>query len=308
MLVVRLFRSILATAFLFGVVAQAAALEKRGVQLQEIKDYGPNPAGVSMFVYVPPGVRQNPAVLVAIHWCQGSAQGYADGTPYQSLAQEKKNFIIVYPSSPHQGGCWDVSSPQTLRHEGGGDSTSIANQIKYATQKYRADKSKVFVVGSSSGAMMTNVLAATYPELFSAATVYSGVPAGCFRSSSDKVDEWSQPCAKGEITKSRSAWAAIVKSSDSGTKRDSKKRPRMRIYHGADDAVLNPTNYKEEIKQWCGVFGYDEEKPKQKRNGDPQQGWNTSVFGEKLEAIWADATGHTVPCRGDDDMKWFGLG
>ncbi|KAK7537132.1 acetylxylan esterase A [Phyllosticta citribraziliensis] len=307
MLVVRLFRSILATVFLFGVAVQAAALAKRGVQLQEVKDYGPNSAGVSMFVYVPPGVRQNPAVLVAIHWCQGSAQGYADGTPYQKLAQQKKNFIIVYPSSPHQGGCWDVSSPQTLRHEGGGDSTSIANQIKYATSKYRADKSKVYVVGSSSGAMMTNVLAATYPELISAATVYSGVPAGCFRSTSEKVDEWSQPCAKGEVTKTRSAWAAMVRAMDSGATSES-KRPRMRIYHGADDAVLNPTNYREEIKQWCGVFGYDEDQPKQRKNGEPQQSWNTNVFGEKLEAVWADATGHTVPCRGDDDMKWFGLG
>ncbi|KAK8185183.1 acetyl xylan esterase [Phyllosticta capitalensis] len=306
MLVVRLFRSILATALLFGVVVQAAALERRGAPLQEIKDYGPNPAGVSMFVYAPPGLRQNPGLVVAIHWCQGSAQGYADGTPYQRLAQQRKNFLVVYPSSPHQGGCWDVSSPQTLRHDGGGDSTSIANQIKYAIDKYRVDKNKVFVLGSSSGAMMTNVLAATYPELISACTVYSGVPAGCFRSDSEKVDEWSQACAKGQITKSPSGWAASAKTMDAGATTDS-KRPRMKILHGADDAILNPSNFQEEVKQWCGVFGYEDDKPKSRKQQTPQQGWTTTSYGEKLESVFADKTGHTVPCRGEDDMKWFGL-
>jgi predicted peptidase len=42
-----------------------------------------------------------------------------------------------------------------LKHGGGGDSNAIANMVSYTLKKYNADPKKVFVTGSSSGAMMT---------------------------------------------------------------------------------------------------------------------------------------------------------
>jgi acetylxylan esterase len=42
-----------------------------------------------------------------------------------------------------------------LTHEGGGDSNTIANMVKWTLSEYKADAKKVFVTGSSSGAMMT---------------------------------------------------------------------------------------------------------------------------------------------------------
>jgi len=41
-------------------------------------------------------------------------------------------------------------------------------------------------------------MAATYPELFAAATAYSGVPAGCFASSANQADAWNSQCAQGK--------------------------------------------------------------------------------------------------------------
>lgn len=84
----------------------------------------------------------------------GSAQAYYSGTPYAQLA-EQYGFIVIYPSSPYSGTCWDVSSQAALTHNGGGDSNSIANMVTWTIQQYNADTSKVFVTGSSSGAMMT---------------------------------------------------------------------------------------------------------------------------------------------------------
>lgn len=59
------------------------------------------------------------------------------------------------------GTCWDVSSQKSLKHGGGGDSNAIANMVTYALKKYNADPKRVFVTGSSSGAMMT----VSYPSL-----------------------------------------------------------------------------------------------------------------------------------------------
>ena len=46
--------------------------------------------------------------------------------------------------------------------------------------------------------MMSNVLAATYPELIKAVSLYSGVPAGCFVSSSGGVAAWNNTCSGGQ--------------------------------------------------------------------------------------------------------------
>lgn len=84
----------------------------------------------------------------------GTAQAYYTGSPYAQLA-EKYGFIVIYPESPYSGTCWDVSSQSALTHNGGGDSNSIANMVTWTISQYKADTSKVFVTGSSSGAMMT---------------------------------------------------------------------------------------------------------------------------------------------------------
>jgi poly(3-hydroxybutyrate) depolymerase len=52
--------------------------------------------------------------------------------------------------------------------------------VNYAKQQYHVDTNRVYVSGVSSGAMMTNVLAAEYPDVFKASSAFMGVPAGCF--------------------------------------------------------------------------------------------------------------------------------
>ncbi len=67
-----------------------------------------------------------------------------------------------------------------LTHNGGGDSQTIVNMVKYAAEHYGGDLNRTYVTGTSSGAMMTNVLVGAYPDVFKAGSVYSGVPDGCF--------------------------------------------------------------------------------------------------------------------------------
>jgi acetylxylan esterase len=147
-------------------------------------------------------------------------------------------------------------------------------------------------------------MAATYPELFGAAIVYSGVPAGCFMSSSNGVDAWNSTCAQGKSSATPQAWAQVVKNMDPGY---SGNRPKMQIYHGSADTTLYPNNYKETMKQWSGVFGYNYDSPQSTTNNSPQSGYTTTVYGPKVVGIYAQGVGHTVPIRGSDDMKFFGF-
>jgi acetylxylan esterase len=138
-------------------VAAAATVGKRAVtpgSLQQVTSFGTAPTKAGFYIYVPKKLATSPGVVVAIHYCTGTAQAYYNGSPYKTLS-EQYGFIVIYPSSPHSGTCWDVSSKQTLTHEGGGDSNTIANMVKWTIKEYKADAAKVFVTGSSSGAMMT---------------------------------------------------------------------------------------------------------------------------------------------------------
>ncbi|KAK3936170.1 putative acetylxylan esterase A [Diplogelasinospora grovesii] len=293
------------TKFVSGLLALAslgstAEVVKRAA-LTQVTNFGANTSGTKMYIYVPNNLATNPAVIVAVHYCTGTAQAYYSGTPYAQLA-EQYGFIVIYPESPYSGTCWDVSSTAALTHNGGADSNSIANMVTYTISQYNADASRVFVTGSSSGAMMTNVLAATYPELFAAATVYSGVPAGCFYTGT--VDGWNTTCAQGQSIHTQAEWAATALNMYPGY---TGSRPRMLIFHGSADTTLYPQNFNETMKQWSGVFGYTYGSPQQTLAQTPSAAYTKYVYGPNLAGIYGTGIGHTVPVMGDQDLAWFGI-
>lgn len=286
--------STLASGFLALALTNAAALTR-------VTDFGSNPSGARMYIYVPDKLATNPAIITAIHYCTGTANAFYTGTPYASLA-DTHGFIVVYPESPYDGGCWDVSSPASLTRDGGGSSTAIANMVKYTLQKYSADKSRVFVAGLSSGAMMTNVLASTYPDLFKAASVYAGVPAGCFYTGT--VAGWNDTCAKGQSIATQDAWAQTAKNMYPGY---TGARPKMMIYHGAADSTIYPQNFNETLKQWAGVFGYTYGAPKQTLSGNPSSEFTKYVYGDNLVGVYGAGITHDIRVNGAHDMEWFGI-
>src|SRR5947208_339430 len=66
---------------------------------------------VSRYIYVPEKVTTKPALVVVIHSCQSSAQQYFQNSkiPWKQ-GSDAKGYITIWPSSPHSGTCWDVSS------------------------------------------------------------------------------------------------------------------------------------------------------------------------------------------------------
>lgn len=104
-----------------------------------------------MCIYVPERLAASPGVVVSLHGASGNSQQQYLSTPYASLA-EIYGFIAIYPESPQ--GAWDATSSKSLLHDGGGASQSIANMVRYALTTYKADQSKVFVSGVSSGGSM----------------------------------------------------------------------------------------------------------------------------------------------------------
>jgi acetylxylan esterase len=171
--------------------------------------------------------------------------------------------------------------------------------VRYAISTWGADANRVFVTGTSSGAMMTNVLIGAYPDVFKGGAAFSGVPYGCFAGSG----LWNSQCAQGQLIKTAQQWGDQVRSGYPGY---TGARPKMQVWHGTTDTTLYPQNFFEEIKQWTNVFGYSQT-PVSNSTNTPLYGYSKSVYGPNFQAILAQGVGHTVPERAGDVLAFFGL-
>ncbi|CAA7260746.1 unnamed protein product [Cyclocybe aegerita] len=268
-------------------------------QLQRVNNFGTNPTNVEMWVYRPNNLAANPGLIVALHYCTGTAQAYFTGTRYADLSDQYKNFLVIYPDAPDGGGCWDVHTTATLTHNAGGDSLGIASMVRYAIANYGVDPTRVFATGTSSGGMMTQVLAGAYPDLFTAASAWCGVPYGCFAG----AGMWNSQCAQGQLIKTAQAWGDQVRSGYPGY---TGPRPKVQIWHGTNDETLNYNNHNEAIKQWTNVFGYSTPAQTTQSNS-PLNGWTRSTFGPNFQAISAQGVPHNIPVQPNDVLSWFGL-
>jgi acetylxylan esterase len=183
--------------------------------LQEVTGFTSTPTGATMYVYIPTTKQALAPIILAIHYCTGTATEYYSNTLYAQYA-DTYGYIVIYPNSPSSGGCWDVSSTASLTHNGGGDSETIINMVTYAVNNYGGNANRVYATGSSSGAMMTNVLAGAYPNVIKAGSVYSGVADGCFyvagATANMATPGWNSQCADGDLIQSAQTWGNLVRS------------------------------------------------------------------------------------------------
>lgn len=288
-------------------VSPATARERAvpAATLTEVTGFGANPSNLRMYVYAPGNVTAHPAVVVAVHWCGGSASAMYSGTEWASLA-DRYGFVVVYPSVTRASKCFDVSSPQALRRGGGSDPVGIRSMVDWATRTYAADTGRVFVTGNSSGAMMTNVLLGDYPDVFAAGAAFSGVPFGCFATTDGS--EWNSACAGGTVSHTPQEWGDLVRAAYPGY---TGPRPRMQLWHGTADDTLRYPNFGEGIKQWTNVLGVSQTPA---ATDTPASGWTRTRYGATgdrapVEAISLQGVGHNLygPGMASRALTFFGL-
>ncbi|MGC4094513.1 MAG: PHB depolymerase family esterase [Polyangiaceae bacterium] len=272
----------------------------------QVQNFGSNPSNLNMYTYVPTKLGTPPAVVVAIHYCGGSAQAFYTG-PGSGLvtAANQYGYIVIFPEtvSTTNNKCWDVYSNATFTHNGGSDSAGIISMVKYVLSTYSADASRVYAMGTSSGAMMTQVLLGAYPDVFKAGSAWSGVPFGCFAGSG----YWNSACAQGQTSKTGAQWGDLVRAAYPGY---SGARPRIQLWHGDVDDTINFNNFNESIKQWTNVLGVSAT-PTTTEQNTPQSGYTRTRYngscGPRVEAVKEAGQGHNLSVLASEVVRFFGL-
>jgi poly(hydroxyalkanoate) depolymerase family esterase len=216
----------------------------------EIMDFGTNPGNLSLFYYIPKNIKENAPMVCVLHGCGQGATAAAELTGWNKLADEYGFYVMYpqqhFPNNPQH--CFNWFKKNEIER-GKGECESIKQMVDYMLKKFKIDAKQVFITGMSAGAAMSVVMIATQPAMFKAAAIFAGGPykpgSNIFSSSGSMV--WG-------VNKTPDEWRELVWQQNPAFK---SKYPKVLVFHGKNDPVVNIKNAEELVEQWTCLHKAD---------------------------------------------------
>lgn len=220
-------------------------------RVTEMTGFGSNPGELRMFVYTPaPRLPLNAPLIVLLHGCGQDAAAFAAQAGWIGLA-DRIGAAILLPeqqSANSRGRCFNWFQPADVRR-GRGEALSILQMVNAAAKKFGSDRSRIFIAGLSAGGAMTAALLAAYPSVFNAGAIVAGMPVGAAQNLPMAVLRMRQ----ADPYKGREALAEAVRRSAPAHSKNI--WPRVSIWQGGEDRIVDPGNAQQLAAQWGAVQG-----------------------------------------------------
>lgn len=203
-----------------------------------------NQAGSRTYKLYIPSSYQGQAVplVVMLHGCTQTPDDFAASTQMNVLA-EQEGFLVVYPaqtSAANQSRCWNWFQMRD-QHRDQGEPSLIAGITRQICSTYQVDPRRVYVAGLSAGGAMAMIMGVTYPDLYAAIGIHSGL-------------------AYGAAHDLPSAFAAMQNGQGASTGKEGIPVPStsanrrlvpMIVFHGDRDTTVHPRNGDQVCAQWA---------------------------------------------------------
>ena len=227
-----------------------------------------NAAGTRAYkLYIPSGAAgQRLPLIVMLHGCTQTPDDFAAGTRMNALAEERTCFVAYpeQPASANPSKCWNWFTPGN-QQRGAGEPSLIAGITRQIMRDYPVDPQRVYVAGLSAGAAAAAIMGMTYPDLYTAIGVHSGL---AFGAASDL------PSAFAAMRQGEPAVASVLSSLASGADSDllsmlgakepgepvpfaSRRAVPAIVFHGDQDTTVHARNGDRVIAQSMATVATD---------------------------------------------------
>ncbi len=188
-------------------------------------------------LYIPSGYHgQAMPLVVMLHGCTQSPDDFAAGTGMNGVA-ESEGFFVAYPAQAATANiskCWNwfEAAHQQREH---GEPAIIAGITRQVMAQYDIDPGRVYVAGLSAGGAMAAIMGVTYPDLYAAVGVHSGLAPGCAQDLPSALQAMKQGGTRGQVRVRRPA--------------------PLILFHGDGDSTVHSCNADRLVQQWTAAAG-----------------------------------------------------
>ena len=218
-------------------------------QVERVEKFGTNPGQLRMSVFAPGelAVAKRP-MIVLLHGCGQEAATFAADTGWIGVAR-RLGLVLVLPEQIRENNrarCFNWFEPEDVCR-GGGEAASIRQMIRMAEKRFQTDARKTYVVGLSAGGAMAAAMLAAYPTVFAAGAVVAGMPVGSAHGAGGAILRMHR--ANGHTSQAKLVEAVRL----SSPRRQTGTWPRLSIWQGDQDRVLDPANADILATQFAGL-------------------------------------------------------
>lgn len=170
-------------------------------------------------------------LIVMLHGCTQSPDDFAAGTRMNEVAEEL-GLLVAYPAqskSANSSKCWNWFNGADQKR-GRGEPSLIAGITREIMAEFPVRDGQVFVAGLSAGGAAAAVMGETYPDLFAAIGVHSGLACGAARDMASAFGAMREGGAGTVSARSGPILPTIV-------------------FHGDRDSTVHPLNADQVIAQ-----------------------------------------------------------
>jgi poly(hydroxyalkanoate) depolymerase family esterase len=197
-------------------------------------------------LYVPRGFtrwRRAP-LYVFCHGCRQTPEEFAQGARIAAHADAAGALVLMprQKDSANSYRCWNWFDASTIK--GHGEAAIVAAMIRSVRRWYRADPSRIVIVGMSAGGGLAAVIGLRAPDLVRAVVVHSGIACGAASTGLTALGVMQ----RGPETD--------VEAIGTEARRHASSRVALLAIHGEADSIVNVRNAVALVRQYLRFAGH----------------------------------------------------